>query len=62
MLAAIGVPPDVSIYATAAGQYARMMMSMMFIMYLHRVRRAQYLRLSPGEQVRQHLAAGGYYP
>lgn len=62
MLSAIGVPPDVSVYAAVMAQQVRYMVAMLWVLYLQRVRREMYLRLPAGEQYRRHQRAGGYIP
>lgn len=62
MLSAIGVPPDASMYLTVIAQQAKYVAGLVAVIYFVRIQRARHLRLSPGEQVRRHLRAGGYFP
>lgn len=49
-------------YLTVIAQQAKYVAGLVAVIYFVRIQRARHLRLSPGEQVRRHLRAGGYFP
>jgi len=62
-LTAIGVPPDMSMWLMGPMfVQVRVMVSAVNARYLQRVQRERLLSMSPGDQYRYHLMAGGYRP
>jgi hypothetical protein len=62
MLTAFGVPPDAQLYLAVVSNYAKVLVVSVTILSIQRYHYLHHQRLSPSEQYRRHLAAGGYRP
>lgn len=58
----LGVPPSIAVPLMMWTAQMQALKVIVAVQYLQALERQQHLCLSPGEQYRRHLKAGGYRP
>lgn len=62
LLTYMGLPPAVAIHLLIWTAQMKAMSTIVMVRYLQAIEAQRHASLSPGEQYRQHLNAGGYRP